>query len=70
MEETLTSPKMAEIDFINNLEKISSQIPNRVLKVEGFILKEDHKEQLEIMRILTRIGHNNFSILRENRFCD
>ncbi len=49
MEETLTSPKMAEIDFINNLEKISSQIPNRVLKVEGFILKEDHKEQLEII---------------------
>ncbi len=49
MEETLTSPKMAEIDFIKNLEKISSQIPNRVLKVEGFILKEDHKEQLEII---------------------
>jgi len=49
MEETLTSPKMAEIDFINNLEKISFQIPNRVLKVEGFILKEDHKEQLEIL---------------------
>jgi len=49
MEETLTFPKMAEIDFIKNLEKISSQIPNRVLKVEGFILKEDHKEQLEII---------------------
>ena len=49
MEETLTSPKMAEIDLINNLEKISFQIPNRVLKVEGFILKEDHKEQLEIL---------------------
>ena len=49
MEETLTSLKMAEIDFINNLEKISFQIPNRVLKIEGFILKEDHKEQLEIL---------------------
>ena len=49
MEETLASPKMAEIDLINNLEKISFQIPNRVLKVEGFILKEDHKEQLEIL---------------------
>ena len=49
MEETLASPKMAEIDLINNLEKISSKIPNRVLKVEGFILKEDHKEQLEIL---------------------
>jgi len=49
MEETLTSPKMIEINLINNLEKISFQIPNRVLKVEGFILKEDHKEQLEII---------------------
>jgi len=49
MEETLTSPKMAEIDLLNNLEKISSLIPNRVLKIEGFILKENHKEQLEII---------------------
>ena len=49
MEETLTSPKMAEIDLINNLEKISSEIPNRILKLEGFILKENHKEQLEIL---------------------
>ena len=49
MEETLASPKMAEIDLINNLEKISSEIPNRILKVEGHILKENHKEQLEIL---------------------
>ena len=49
MEETLFSPKMAEIDLINNLEKISSGIPNRVLKIEGYILKENHKEQLEII---------------------
>ena len=49
MEETLASPKMAEIDLIKNLEKISSEIPNRVLKIEGFILKENHKEQLEIL---------------------
>ena len=49
MEETLASPKMEEIDLINNLEKISSEIPNRVLKLEGFILKENHKEQLEIL---------------------
>ena len=49
MEETLASPKMAEIDLINNLEKISSEIPNRVLKLEGFILKEKQKEQLEIL---------------------
>ena len=44
MEETLFFPKMAEIDLINNLEKISSDIPNRMLKLEGFILKENHKE--------------------------
>ena len=49
MEETLASPKMAEIDLINNLEKISSEIPNRILKLEGYILKENHKEQLEIL---------------------
>ena len=49
MEETLASQKMAEIDLLINLEKISSFIPNRVLKVEGFILKENQKEQLEII---------------------
>ena len=49
MEETLDSPKMAEIDLINNLEKISSEIPNRILKLEGFILKDNQKEQLEIL---------------------
>ena len=49
MEETLASQKMAKIDLIKNLEEISSLIPNRILKVEGFILKENHKEQLEIL---------------------
>ena len=49
MEETLASPKMAEIDLINNLEKLSSEIPNRILKLEGFILKENQKEKLEII---------------------
>ena len=49
MEETLASPKMAEIDLINNLEKISSEIPNRILKLEGFLQKENQKEQLEII---------------------
>ena len=48
MEETLVFPKMAEIDLIN-LEKISSEIPKRILKLEGFILKENHKEKLEII---------------------
>ena len=49
MEETLASRKMPEIDLIINLEKISSQIPTRILKVEGFILKENYKEKLEIL---------------------
>ena len=49
MEEILVSPEMAEIDLIQNLEKISSDIPNRILKLEGFILKENHKEPLEIL---------------------
>jgi len=45
MEETLTFPKMIEIDLINNLEKISSEIPNRILKLEGCILKENYEEK-------------------------
>ena len=49
MEETLASQKMVEIDLINILEKISFGIPNRILKIEGSIIKETHKEQLEII---------------------
>ena len=49
MEETLASQKMAKIDLINSLEKISSEIPDRILKLEGFILKENHTEKLEIL---------------------
>ena len=49
MEETPASPKMAKIDLINSLEKISSEIPDRILKLEGCILKEYQKEKLEII---------------------
>ena len=49
MEETLASQKMSEINLLSNLEKISSVIPNRVLKVEGYILKNNQKEHLEII---------------------
>ena len=45
MEETPASQTMAKIDLINSLEKISSEIPDRILKLEGFI----QKEQLEII---------------------
>jgi len=40
---------MEEIDLINRLEKISSEIPNRILKLEGYILKDNRKEKLEII---------------------
>jgi len=49
MEETLASQKMSKIDLINSLEKISSEIPNRILKLEGYILKKNQKEKLEIL---------------------
>ena len=49
MEETLASPNMAEIDLINNLEKISSGILNRILKLEGYVQKENKTEKLEII---------------------
>ena len=49
MEETLPSLRMADINLLKNLEKISSLIPNRVLKIEEQILNEKHKEQLEII---------------------
>ena len=49
MEEPPASQKMAKIDLINSLEKISSEMTDRVLKLEGFILKENQKEQLEIL---------------------
>ena len=49
MEETLPSLIMEEIDLIKNLEQISAEIPDRILKLEGFILKENQKEKLEII---------------------
>ena len=49
MEETLASLKLKEIDLLNKLEQISSLIPNRILIVEGLILKENQKEHLEII---------------------
>ena len=49
MEETPAFQKMTKIDLINSLEKISSEIPDRILKLEGFIQKENQKEQLEIL---------------------
>jgi len=44
MEETLASPKMAKIDLLNNLEKISSVILNRIIKLEDYIFKENQRD--------------------------
>ena len=43
MEETPASQKMAKIDLINILEKISSEIPDRILKIEDLFQKEVKK---------------------------
>ena len=40
---------MAEIELIRNLEKISFMIPNRLLKLQGHLLRENSKEFLEII---------------------
>ena len=40
MEETLASQKIKEIDLINTLERITSKIPNRMLKLEVWIFKK------------------------------
>ena len=49
MEGILSSQKMNEIDLINYLERMSAKIPNRILKIEGYVLKKNHKEELEII---------------------
>ena len=36
MAETPASQKLAEIDLINSLEKISSEIPDKLLKLKRF----------------------------------
>tara|TARA_B100001248_G_scaffold105611_1_gene78719 strand:- start:502 stop:810 length:309 start_codon:yes stop_codon:yes gene_type:complete len=40
---------MEEIDLLTSLERISSKIPNRILKIEGYTFKKNHKEKLEII---------------------
>ena len=40
---------MAEIDLIKNLEYISFMIPDRLLKLQGYLLKKDSREFLEII---------------------
>ena len=49
MEGILVSLVMAEIELIRNLEKISSTIPNRLLKLQGYLFRKNSKEFLEII---------------------
>ena len=49
MEGTHASQQMKEIDIVIRLEKISSRVPNRLLKLEGYVLKQNYREQLEII---------------------
>ncbi len=49
MGETLASQKMENIDLINFPELISSKILNMILKLEGYIMKDNQKEKLEII---------------------
>ena len=44
MEETLASQKMEENDLINSLEKISSGMPNRILRLQGYMQKKITKK--------------------------
>ena len=40
---------MEEIDLIKKLEEISYMVPNRLLKLQGYLLNKDSKEVLEII---------------------
>ena len=45
MEETLASPKMEELDLIKILERTSSNMTNKILKLEGHILNKNPEEK-------------------------
>ena len=45
MEETLASPKMEELDLIKILERTSSNITNKILKLEGHFLNKNPGEK-------------------------
>ena len=40
---------MEKINLINRLERISSKMPNRILKLQGYVIKKNHREKLEII---------------------
>ena len=40
---------MAKIDLIRILEKINFRIPNRLLRLQGYLFRKNQKEFLEII---------------------
>ena len=44
MEETLASQKMEENDLINSLENISSDMPNRIFRLQGYMQKKSPRK--------------------------
>ena len=56
---------MAEIDLIKNLEHISLLVPNRLLKLQGFLFREDSKEYLEIIiyKGLVALQHTKLKLI-------
>ena len=40
---------MAKINLIRSLEKVSFMMPNRLLKLQGYLFKKNSKEFLEII---------------------
>ena len=47
---------MTKIDLINSLEKISSETPDRILKLEGYLVRENQKEQTDQFRYSIQQG--------------
>ena len=49
MEEILVFQMNKKIDLIKKLENISTHFPNRVLKLKGYLYRQNSKEILEII---------------------
>ena len=49
MEEILVFQMTKKIDLIKKLENISTHFPNRVLKLKGYLYRQNSKEILEII---------------------
>ena len=62
MVETLAFRKIAAIDLTTDLEKISSTISNRILKLEGCTIQDNQKEQLKIIFFKVLSSYTTYEI--------